>query len=402
MRPKIVYQSQAKGCGYAAIKMALIHSSGRKDFAYAWEPPILSHAPSIADLVSYASNHGLTLVPYKVIHPEDLKNNTEYPLLIVIRENCLTHMVYLIAKRRRNYIVLDPGKGKRSFRLEEMHEKFIGTFLCERSYHDVSPKFYKKTALPRRFFFFDALFTILPSLFLLCGLFLLDFAPLWLGMGLISLSLVSLIASRLVKLHNFKEFDRLFGYRLLEDNTSKRKTLYEHFYTYKGLAFTSLGGLLSSILEFLLAIGIFSFRNIFFGMVLCIASLMATGVELLDSPRQKKASEVVEEKENAFLSFSMNEEERKLSLLSLFASSGSFAGTMLAKEVFSLATSIGLGAAAMAITGVFDFESFVYYTMGITIVLQCLKSSFSQMELVERKKREEPYFLYHFLPDGEI
>ncbi|MCR5079657.1 MAG: hypothetical protein K6B65_07065 [Bacilli bacterium] len=397
MRPKIVFQSQAKGCGYAAIKMALIHSSGRYDFAYAEEPRISSHAPSIADLVGYAIEHGLTLVPYKVNHPEDLRDNTEYPLLIVIRENYLTHMVYLVKRRGRRYILFDPVKGKRTMPMEELHEKFTGTFLCERSYHDVSPTYCKKKALPTHYFVFDAVFSILPSLLLILGLFLFGIAPLWVGMGLICLSLFSLAASRFVKLHHYKEFDRRFGSHLLSQNSGDRRVLYTHFCSYKGLAFSSVGGLLSSLLEFLLAMAIFSYRNAIFGIVLCIASLMSIGIEVIDSPREKRSAEILEEKENAFLSYSMNQEERKLSLLSLFASGSSFAGSLLAKEAFFLGASIGLGALTMAITGIYDFESFVFYTMGVVLVLQCLKQAFAKMEQVDKKRREEPYFLYHFL-----
>ena len=407
MRKKIrcVFQSQAKGCGYAAIKMALIHASGREDFAYAPEPRIVSRAPSIADLVIYGERYGLCLEAYRVADPYELERNTEFPLLLVIKENRLTHMVYLIRRTRRHYIVLDPAKGRRRLPLEKLHSLFTGAFLCERGYYEKVPLFKKKEPISRRAKVLDAGLSFAPSLFLVAGLFCLDFAPLWVGMALLGLGVTSLVAAKILKLHEFKQFDRRYGNRLLVDDEKDRTMLYTHFCAYKGLAFSTLGGFLTSFLEIASVFAMFLYRDFisgrppYFAAVLGFALAMGVLVNILDGPRQKEALEAVEERENEFLHGNLSQKKRKIGLLSLFASSSSFAAFLLAKEGFTLGASIVLSAVTMVLSSSFDFVFFVYYALGIAFMLRCLNSCFAAGESLEKKQREEPYFVFHFLND---
>ena len=405
---KCVFQSQAKGCGYAAIKMALIHASGKEEFAYAEEPQIAYRAPSIADLVIYAERYGLSLEAYRVADPCELANNTEFPLLLVVKENRLTHMVYLIKKKRRHYIVLDPAKGRRKIRAEKLHGIFTGAFLCERGYRDMGVSICRKEPIPTKEKVLDAAFSFAPSLFLVAGLFCLDFLPLWVGMAFLGTGVISLVGGKMLKLWEFKQFDRRFGSFLLVEDEKERVELYTHFCAYKGLAFTTLGGFLTSFLEIASVFAMFLYREFlaerppYFALTLVFALLLGAMVNLLDGPRQKESMENVEEKEALFLRGNLSGKKRKLALLSLFASSSSFASFLLAKEGFTLGVSVVLSAVTMALTGSLDFIYFVYYALGIAFMLRCLTSCFKSGENLDRKRREEPYFTYHFLPkEGE-
>lgn len=62
----MIYQAQRKGCGFACVKMLL--SLNRVKEAEDIEEPLLSsQAPSLGELISFASEHGLTLSGYKFL-----------------------------------------------------------------------------------------------------------------------------------------------------------------------------------------------------------------------------------------------------------------------------------------------------------------------------------------------
>ena len=397
MKERIVFQSQTKGCGYATVKMALIHSSKRKDFAFAPEPEISGKAPTLAELIAYAKGYGLTLSAFKVSDPAEIVQNEEYPLMLVIEENRLSHMVYLIGKKGRRFLVLDPAKGKRLLKKEELVALFTGTFLVERGYRDITERFPKKRPIRFLWKVLDLILSITPSLFLVSGLISLDYLPLWGSLPLFALALVSLFAFRYFKMVEFKAFDEKYGPFLLEENSSKRKELYAHYQSYKGLAFSAGNVLAASLTQTLIIAALFALRNYLFGIALGAAILMEVAINLIDMPRQRKSFEEIEEREYAFLNYKLSEGERKLSLLSLFSSSSTLAGFLLWKEAFHLGVSVGLGALSIAITGVADFESFVYYCLALHLLITSVDGIFKAGEESEKKKREEPFFAFHFL-----
>ena len=397
MRKKIIYQSQEKGCGYAAIKMALFHVSGRKEFAYLKEPIITSRAPSIADLMEYAKSYGLILSAFRVKSPDELAKNEEYPLLLVLEENRMSHMVFLYKKSRRYYFFLDPQKGKRRLTIEEMHTRFNGLFLCVTSYAEQRLEIPKPKPIPWFSKLLDALFALLPILCLSLGLVLFDYLPFYYPLGFFLLSLLSIVGGKLFKMACFRSFDRRFGSKLLLESSFQRKEAYTHYYLYKGLALSSFGQFLSVAAETAVILAIFSYRNVFFGLMLCFALLMSILICLLDSPRQKKKVEEIEEKENAFLNYALRRSDREISLLSIFASTSNLASFEMAKEGFALGASIALSCLTMAFTGQFGFESFVFYCLALHLLIQGVLNTFKAYESLEKKKKEEAYFNLHFL-----
>ena len=60
----MIYQAQRKGCGFACVKM-LLSLNGMKEAEEIEEPLLSSQAPSLGELISFASEQGLTLSGYK-------------------------------------------------------------------------------------------------------------------------------------------------------------------------------------------------------------------------------------------------------------------------------------------------------------------------------------------------
>ena len=397
MKTKIVYQSQEKGCGYAAVKMALIHMSKRKDFAYAEEPEIEGMAPSLLDIKEYALNHGLSLEVFRTKDPSELLDNKEYPLLLILNESKSTHMVYLERKRRKDYVVYDPKRGKRYIPHEDLHRVFSGTFVSLLSYRELGQSFQKKKDKTRRWNLVDAFFSFLPLPFLLLGMSTLEGYVLAIPITFFLLSLTSVFIGRFIKIASFKAFDRNYGRFLLHNDPLKRRSLYTHYCQYKAYAFTSLGQFAATLAETIGLVSILAIRNLFFGTLLCLAILMSVLLVILDTPREKKTLVMIEEKEDTFLNVRLSEEDRKTALLGVFASSTSYASFLLSRETFTFVISVAFSSIAMAITGLASLETFIFYCLSIHIVVSLTIETFKSYEGVEKKRKEEPFFLRYFV-----
>ena len=66
----LIYQRQEKGCGFACVKMALAKESHRKEYRHLEEPKIYGVAPSLREIIQYASVHGLILKAYRLSNPK--------------------------------------------------------------------------------------------------------------------------------------------------------------------------------------------------------------------------------------------------------------------------------------------------------------------------------------------
>ena len=107
----------------------LWHYSKRKEYRYLDEPNCFDKAPSLSELIRYASQHGLKLRAYQYKNCCDIKNNKVYPILVLLKEDGLSHLAYLERRVGHRFILLDPARGKRSIRDLEFYNIFTGVFL---------------------------------------------------------------------------------------------------------------------------------------------------------------------------------------------------------------------------------------------------------------------------------
>lgn len=128
------FQVSENGCGYAAVKMLIAHEAKTSRYRYLPEPKVEEKAPALSDLIKYAGQHGLELKAYRLPSPSQISQNHEFPLLCLLRENGLLHLVYLRSHRFGRYQILDPAQGKRSLKEGEFLRLFTGVILQAASY----------------------------------------------------------------------------------------------------------------------------------------------------------------------------------------------------------------------------------------------------------------------------
>lgn len=117
-------------CGFACIKMllAIVH----KDERYLYLKADENHGPySYQELVCFAQHYDVTLKGGKSPNKDDLRNNTQFPLIITVeRENQAPHAVLLVKKVGNRVKVHDPAKGVYWEKVDRLIKAWDGTALA--------------------------------------------------------------------------------------------------------------------------------------------------------------------------------------------------------------------------------------------------------------------------------
>ena len=395
----IVYQAQRKGCGYASVKMALCHASGRRDFAYAPESLISGDAPSFGDLIAYASKLGLQLSAYQC-EKHSLLENEEYPLLLSIQEDGLTHMVFLKKEDLfGRFVVYDPNRGKRVFKKQELAELFDGRYMTIGEYHDIAPKFSKPKPLPRKSIILSCLFSMSPVALLSLGILLLGYSGenMFIALPCFALSLIFLAISRLYSSKQLERFDGQYLELVDDDNLSRREEKFVHYHRYKAAALSSLSRLLVSFLEVAAALAFFAFRDPLLAFLMGTGLLVVTLEHLMDDEKEARRKEAVEKLEHHYIHHRIRQEERLAILSTLSKESARYVRSLIFKETLIIASAIALSAIAISIsTEQFALEQFLFYSLAISAIMSQGSAALDNYQGRQIKRQEEPYFALHF------
>lgn len=395
----IVYQAQRKGCGFASVKMALCHASGRKDFAYAPERLIQGDAPSFAELMNYSAKMGLQLLAYQC-EKSSLLENEEYPLLLSIQEDGLTHMVYLKKEDLMGrFVVYDPNRGKRVFAKEELVKLFDGRYMSLGEYRDIAPRFSKPKPLPSKTVFLSCLLSMSPIALLSLGILLLGYSGenMFVALPCFALSLISLSASRLFSTKQMERFDGRYLEMVDDDNLSAREEKFVHYHRYKAAALSSLSRLLVSFLEVAAALAFFAFRDPLLAFLMGTGLLVVTLEHLLDDEKEARRKEAVEKLEYRYVHHRIRQEERMAILTTLSKESSRYFRSLIFRETLIIASAIALSAIAISISSEqFALEQFLFYSLAISAVMSQGSSALGNYQGRQIKRQEEPYFALHF------
>lgn len=397
MRTELVYQSQRQGCGYACVKMALIHSSNRRDFAFASEKPITGQAPSFADLIAYGRSYGLKLTGYKVWDSREvLMNRNLYPFIATIGEDGFSHAVYVVKRVRDEVVFFDPAVGKRRLPSSTFSSLLEGYVLIEEGYEDVSQPIRRRSPVAALTQLSGTVLSIFPSFLLLSGLLLLSFIP-ELGFWSIGLFLGSLLASmggRLYLSSRLKRFDDHYLDGVDEGDPSLRRERYLHYHAYKAAVFSTAPQLLSSLFELLAAFSFLAFADLQLGLSLAILILLLCLKHLLTRPALDKKAERIERLEKSFLS--EGTKDRKALLRSLREESESFSFAYLIDHAFGSFLALCLACLSL-LPSSFSAERFLFVGMSLLFVSSLVEKCFDSAKKLKKKKAEEGYFRLHFM-----
>lgn len=292
----------------ACLKMALCHYSKNKDYKYLNES---SSSLSIKELIEEGSKHGLLLKGYKAISPLEIKQNKTYPLLLVLNENGLIHMVYLYKRRGSSFFVFDPSKGKRRLSYAKLASIWSLTYL-EVINASVKPFRAKITPLENKA---DSLVQILLGVFglisLLVGFYFVNKDGSFL-LSLLSFVLFSLlsIGKRVHLVKAMKRFDDQHSHVLDELPPYKKEEPYKHYLNLKKLIFQVSISLPVTFAEIVGLTLLFSLNDIGVGVFILVYFLLTALIELLTKGKCDSIVRKIEEDEARFLLGPVKKEER--------------------------------------------------------------------------------------------
>ena len=396
-----VYQTQEKGCGFATVKMALIHASGRRQYAYAAEPSV-ERAPDLATLLSYARERGLRLRALKTPEPAELLESAEFPVILALREDGPLHLVYVSRRKGKRFRVLDPERGPYWAKGEALAKSFIGVYLKIESYEEEGDASRFPTQAPLVHPLtnvFAAMIAFLPMALMLLGLTFLDYSfPSWAVLIAFLAGVGASLFQRVWTLASMRRFDKRYLCGIDEPHLRQRKSLYVHYHAFKRAAFIGHGEILSRFAMVAACFAIFLLHDV------CLAASGAIGLVLLSfahlafSPSLHRLCRQGELDEERYLYGSLGAVARQESLAALSSRADRYGRLLGAKEAVTLLLGVGLAFFACYFGNELSLQSFLFDFVSLSFLLFETERIFQIEPLLKEKEREETYFRVHILP----
>ncbi|MDO5330096.1 MAG: cysteine peptidase family C39 domain-containing protein [Bacillota bacterium] len=391
-----VYQSQKMGCGYAAVKMMIIHHSKDDGYRYLPEPCADLKAPSLDDLINYAGESGLHLRAYRIDDPLNyFLKEAPYPQLVLVNEDGLSHLLYLrrVEPNKKEAVLFDPARGKRRMSLQGFLSIYAGISLEATGYLKApAPK-----KPPRvRGILGNALAILAQSL---------SFILLFLGFYFVNgereypwalsfflLFALSIPLQRLLLRKQMEQFDRRYLRKLDKIDISARKEAYANYLSYKGHIFKRAPNVAAS---FLLLGGFFlllALNDVYMGfsiLFLCLAYLFER--RFIRPKLEKKKAELASLENELYRSVRTNPLAHEISQKA-YRLSDAYA---LESAVF-LFLSICLALASSLLNGVVELNYLLFCLMGMGLLREQLEKLSESLSPSTEYQLKHAYFLQHF------
>ena len=395
----LVYQAQEKGCGFATVKMALIHMSHDPRYAFLPEPHVVS-GPDLATLISYAEEAGLHLRGYHA-EPVDLLVHAEFPLLVLLREEGKLHMAFLYKWKRSHYVLLDPAKGKRILSKQELSSLLSGDFLRIEGYEkkgDVLLWDWRQGRLEPRVRLAQIAFAFLPIVFLGAGLWSLDHGlhPL-IVLSCLGLTVLSSLGEKALLLRAMERFDNRHMDGIDAKDLKRRRDLYVHYHAYKRAAFVGLGEVLGRFASTFAALAFFLLHDLYLALASSIGVAALALLEFLLKDKRRYLEGKAESCEGSYLFALVNKPRREELRNDVSRASKSYARVLFLQQTAAFALSLALAGGFSLLGGAFSTLRLVFYLLTLTYVLFEAQKLFHSGSLLEARQREEPYFLLNIV-----
>lgn len=395
----LIYQTQAKACGYACVKMALAHYSRSRRYANLREPLIQGYAPSLQDLVDFASPYGLRLSAYKTVAPSAILANSTYPLLPVINEGGSSHMVYLKGSYGRSFLVFDPAKGKRYIKKEDFAKSFTGVYL-EASRAEVKRCRIKKPQIVSPLIpFLSILFQLMASSALFLGFYYINQAGDFLTPLLLFIAYgLTEIAERVFLVSMMKEFDRRYLGTFASFSLGHREEAYVHYTAYKTATFSGAPNVFGGALEVAALSALLALNDLYVGVCL-VALYLLLGLErIFLQPQLAMKKERLEALEQGFLGGAWKEGTPRPEANVVVDEGYKIGNALSFRNIVILILDLALALSCTLLSGHIQLNYFILAFMSFLF----LGHEFSQLLGALAGKsdldREEAYFIGHFLP----
>lgn len=396
-----VYQTQEKGCGFATVKMALVHASNQRRYAYAAEPSV-EQAPDLDSLLSYARRHGLRLRALKTPEPSELLRNAEFPVILVLREHGPLHLVYLPRRRGKRFRVYDPERGPYWAKGEVLTKSFTGIYMKIESYEEEGDSSRHPT-LPALTHpaadLLSATLAFLPMALMLLGLALLDYSfPSWAVLATFIATIGASLFQRFWTLASMRRFDKRYLCGIDEPRPRQRKSLYVHYHAYKKAAFIGRSEMIGRFATVAAAFAIFLLHDVYLASCAAIGMVLLSFLHLFVSPFLRALSRQAELEEELYLHGSLGEIARQEALTALSSRAARYGRFLGAKEAFVLLLGICLAFFACYFARNMTLQAYLFAFISLSFLLFEGERIFQIEPLLKEKEREETYFRVHILP----
>lgn len=391
----MVYQAQEKGCGYAAVK-TMLEINGCRGAVYLPEPHITEQAPSLGELISYASEFGLTLSGYKFLEPSGLASWEEFPLMAVLSVDGKDHMVVLRKKRGKKYLVLDPSEGASWRSEEDLLRAFSGIYLRQLSC-SLDKKKAKRPKIKRpSLCFLLPLFPILEGLIVLFGLtFFANGGNFPMLILFVASYCLVLLARTAFLIGAMSQFDSLHSKSLARSDKENRKEWLKHYLAYKKASITPFANLPEDLACFAVFYFLIAFNEPIFACFALIP-LAVFGVEnVFFRDKIKRLGKTLEERENQFLQEEGSADQTFGRLTGLLSFSRFFTRFLFCKKAFYVLLCL-VSACLGLLNGSFSSNRFLLLAFSCVYLFSLFERIFEDVREIEEEKRERGSFLHYF------
>ena len=382
--------------------MALSHFGRQKGYANLAEPPIYGQAPSLREIMRFSSAHGLFLKAYRLERKEKVGEYLREPLLAMIQEDGLTHMIYLKKKRLHHYLAYDPSSGKRWIKEGDFLQRFTGIFLKKEHFTPKKEDFPKPVFIKRRTLILLDLLRCLSILLVFLGFYFVDEEGSFpLTALLLAGFAASSVLSRFVLSRQMLAFDRKYLDSLLLIETKKRKEAYLHFLRFKTGVFSREPSLVAGALEIAALLVLFTLNELWMGLAMLGLSLLLLLERAILYPRFLRRSGELARVEEDFLSDSRTPGHEKASAGDLSRLTYRLADIACLRD-YAFYTLEGLLALMVTFlsSSSTSLNAFFVWMMGLYLFGEEYGKFLSSLFGKEEFLKEEAYFLGHFAPKG--
>ncbi len=393
----MIYQAQEKGCGYAAVKN-LLQLNGFKNAEALAEPPIAEKAPSLGELIAYASEHGLALSGYKFLEPSGLSSCNCFPLLCLLTDGPREHLVLVKKRKKRRYFVCDPAEGESWRKEEEILSKFTGVYLKQLSY---SPKGEKQPLLAKiKRPAFSYILPLFPALEAAIAFFAVSFFASennFTSLLLLMAAYCLLILARSVFLMaGMEQFDAKWAFGLAKTEKEEREEALRHYLSYKKASIVPWVSLPENVVCFAFVFFLVAINEPLFASLTLIPFASFFLDKTLLGRREKRKKDEVATLEKEFLDSEEDSHLRMGKLNALFSKVSSYTRRELSKKAILVllclvSSCIGL------LGGEFTCNRFLLFVFSSLYLVSLGEKIYEDGKSIETEKRERPYFYQHFV-----
>lgn len=393
---QIIYQSQNRGCGYTCVKMLLAHVYKRKEFAYLSEPPCYGVAPSLKEVIAYAGKHGLTLRGYKVSEKSRFTLPKKKPVLALIEEDGLSHLVYLRLKGN-SYWILDPARGKRKLKHDEFASLFQGIYLEVESVAQNEESIELPSYLNKRRSFLTTLLRVIALIAMFVAFYFVDDQGSYLFALIAFVFFCSFtVLERIYLSRSLRAFDGLYLGSVTSLPLEERRDAYFHYLRFKAAIFTRVPSLCSGALM-IVALGILFWLNEeWMGVATLSLFVLLTLAEVVMGPWFKKRGEELEKEEEAFLGGYSYGRRDATSSKRMIRLTYRLADLTVYRGYFFFLVELLLALGVTFLSGPISLNAFFLWLMALWLLGDEYAKWIKTLREKDSLKREEAYFLGHF------